>query len=144
MYGLVKGSFLARGAEGSAGAGLFFLGGAARPAVPDHPGKAHGRTHAVGRGMICSPGGAGAVDSAAPDLVTSCSPTDWSAALDGGPGGSDAAVDRLSGSESGSDAESSDLVGTLIFRTWWETISRSKLARSREMRRLARSRENRR
>ena len=93
VYGLVKGSFLARGAEGSAGAGLFFLGGAARPAVPDHPGKAHGRTHAVGRGMICSPGGAGAVDatplSAAPDLVTSCSATDWPAELDGGPGGSE-------------------------------------------------------
>jgi hypothetical protein len=60
VYGLVKGSFLAHHAVGSAGAGLFFLGDAARPAVPDHPGKADGRTRAVGRGMICSPEGAGA------------------------------------------------------------------------------------
>ena len=138
----VSGSVL-DGGPVAAGAGLF-LGCAARPAVPGHPGKAHRRTRAVGRGIICSPEGAGAVGatplSAAPDLVTSCSATDWPVELAGGPGGSDAAVDRLSGS----DAESSDLVGTLIFRTWWETISRSKLARSREMRRLARSRETRR
>ena len=137
----MKGSFLVRGAEGSAGAGLFFLGAEASPAVPDHPGKTHGRTRAVGRRMICSPGGAGAVGatplSAAPDLVTSCSATDWPVELDGGPGGSDAAVDRLSGS----DAKSSSSVGTLIFRTWWESICRSKLARSREMRRLASFRE---
>jgi hypothetical protein len=133
------------GGPGAAGAGLF-LGCAARPAAPGHPGKAHRRTRAVGRGIICSPEGAGAVGatplSAAPDLVTSCSATDWPVELAGGPGGSDAAVDRWAGSESGSDAESSDLVGTLlILRTWWETISRSKLARSREMRRLTRSRD---
>ena len=102
----------------------------------------------MGIGMICSPEGAGAVGAtplfAAPDLFASCSATDWPVELDGGPGGSDAVVDRLAGSESGSDAESSDSVGILIFRTWWETISRSELARSREMRRLARSRETRR
>ena len=40
-HGLVKGSFLARGAEGSVGAGLFFLADAARPEVPCHPEKAH-------------------------------------------------------------------------------------------------------
>ena len=92
------------------------------------------------RGIICSLEGAGAVgatpSSDAPDLVE----------LDGGPGGSDATVDCLPGTESRSDAvnaESSELVCTLIF-TWWETISRSKLARSREMRRLSRSRETRR
>ena len=131
----------------AAGAGLF-LGCAARPAVPGHPGKAHRRTRAVGRGIICSPEGAGAVGatplSAAPDLVTSCSATDWPVELDGGPGGSDAVVDRLSGIESGSDAESSELLCcTLVFTLfcWWETISRSKLARSREMRRLTRSRD---
>ena len=72
----------------------------------------------------------------------SCSTTDWPLELDGGPGGSDVAdplrryVDRLDGSESGSDVESSDWVCTLIC-TWWEIICRSKLARSREMRRLA-------
>ena len=103
------------------------------------------------RGIICSLEGAGAVGatplSDAPDLVTSCSATDWPVELDGGPGGSDATtVDRLPGTESRSDAvnaESSELVCTLIF-TWWETISRSKLARSREMRRLSRSSETRR
>ena len=95
--------------------------------------------------------GAGAIDATplpgAPDLtVISCSATDWLAELDGGPGGSDAAVDRLLGSEfayeSGSDVKSSDSFSTLIL-TWWVTISRSKLARSREIRRLARSRERR-
>ena len=100
----------------------------------------------MGRGLICSPRGASAVGAtplfAAPELVISCSATDWLAELDGGPGGSDAAVDRLPGSESGSDAKSSDSFSTLIL-TWWVTISRSKLARSREMRRLARSRERR-
>ena len=93
--------------------------------------------------------------SAAPDLVTSCSAIDWPVELDGGLGGSDAAVaperdaDHLVGtiwqaerSESGSDAESSVSVCTLFF-TWWEIICRSKLARSREMRRLARSCETR-
>ena len=81
--------------------------------------------------------------SAAPDLVTSCSATDWPAELDGGPGGSDAVgalardINRLACSESGSDAEY-----TLCI--WWEIICRSMLARSREMRRLARSREIRR
>ena len=40
-HGLVKGSFLARGAEGSVGAGIFFLADAARPEVPCHPEKAH-------------------------------------------------------------------------------------------------------
>ena len=122
----------------AAGAGLF-LGCAARPAVPGHPGKGHRRTRAVAVGDTPL--------SAAPDLVTSCSATDWPVELDGGPGGSDAVVDRLSGIESGSDAESSELLCcTLAFTLfcWWETISRSKLARSREMRRLARSRENRR
>ena len=53
----------------------------------------------MGRGMICSPRGASAVSAtplfAAPELVISCSATDWLAELDGGPGGSDAAVDRL-------------------------------------------------
>ena len=97
--------------------------------------------------------GAGAVGatplSAAPDLVTSCSATDWPAELDGGPGGSDAVgalardMDRLAGSESCSDVESSDWVCTVI-SIRWEIICRSKLARSREMRRLARSREMRR
>ena len=98
--------------------------------------------------------GADAVDatplSAAPDLkVTSCSATDWPAVLDGGPGGSDAVgalardMDRLAGSESCSDAESSDRVCTVI-SIRWDIICRSKLARSREMRRLARSREMRR
>ena len=98
--------------------------------------------------------GAGAVDAtplpAAPDLtVNSCSATDWPVELDGGPGGSDAAgalrrcIDRLAGSESGSDAESSDWVSTLIC-TWWEIICRSMLARSRETRKLARSRDMRR
>ena len=91
----------------AAGAGLF-LGCAARPAVPGHPGKAHARTRAVGIGMICSPEGAGAIGAtplfAAPDLFASCSATDWPVELDGGPGGSDAAVDRLAGSESVSDA----------------------------------------
>ena len=43
----------------------------------------------------------------------------------------------------GSDAESSAWVSTLIF-TWWEIICRSKLARSREICRLARSRDVRR
>ena len=94
--------------------------------------------------------GAGAIDatplSDAPDLIViSCSATDWPAALDGGPGGSDAVgalardMDRLVGSESGSDTEPSDWVCTLC--TWWEIICRSKLARSREMRRLASFRE---
>ena len=94
--------------------------------------------------------GADAIDatilSDAPDLIViSCSATDWPAALDGGPGGSDAVgalardMDRLAGSESGSDTEPSDWVCTLC--TWWEIICRSKLARSREMRRLASFRE---
>ena len=54
--------------------------------------------------------------------ITSCSATDWPAALDGGPGGSDAVgafardMDRLAGSESGSDTEPSDWVCTLC--TW--------------------------
>ena len=97
--------------------------------------------------------GAGAVRatplSAAPDLVTSCSATDQPVELDGGPGGSDAVdaitrcVNRPAGNESGRDAESSARVCTLTF-TWWEIICRSKLARSREMRRLARSRDMRR
>ena len=71
--------------------------------------------------------GAGAIDATplpdAPDLtVISCSATDWPAALDGGPGGSDAVgalardMDRLAGSESGSDTEPSDWVGALF--TW--------------------------
>ena len=30
-------------------------------AVPGHPGKAHGRTRAVGIGLICSPEGVGTV-----------------------------------------------------------------------------------
>ena len=98
---------MARGEEGSAGAGLF-LGGAARPTGLGHPGKAHARPLAVGIGMICSPEGAGAIGAtplfAAPDLFASCSATDWPVELDGGPGGIDAAVDRLAGSESGSDA----------------------------------------
>ena len=88
--------------------------------------------------------------SAAPDLtVTSCSATDWPAELDGGPGGSDAVgafardMDRLVGSESGSDTEPSDWVCTLTC-IWWEIICRSKLARSREMRRLASFRDMRR
>ena len=124
--------------------------------------------------MICSPRGASALGAtplfAAPELVISCSATDWLVELDGGPGGSDAAVDRLSGSESGSDATSHASGGTMLdplatldggpggsegsrdfdeadepaawvctFCTWWESISRSILARSREMRRLARS-----
>ena len=100
----------------------------------------------MGRGMICSPRGASAVGAtplfAAPELVISCSATDWLVELDGGPGGSDAAVDRLSGSESGSDAEPSGWVCTFIC-TWWESICRAKLAWPREMRRLARSRERR-
>ena len=97
--------------------------------------------------------GAGAIDatplSDAPDLIViSCSATDWPAALDGGPGGSDAVgalardMDRFVGSESGSETEPSDWVCTLC--TWWEIICRSKLARSREMRKLARSRDVRR
>ena len=44
---------------------------------------------------------------------------------------------------SGRDAESSVTIATHTF-TWWEIICRSKLARSREMRRLARSRDVRR
>ena len=87
-------------------------------------------------------GAAGATPlSAAPDLVTSSSATDWPVELDGGPGGSDAAgalrrcKDRLAGSDSGSDAESSRWVCTLIC-TWWEIICRSKLARSGETRKL--------
>ena len=83
------------------------------------------------REMICSFAGAGCVGAApssdSPDLVASCLATDWPSELDGGPGGSDATVHRLSGSESRSDAvnaESSELVCALIF-TWWETISRS-------------------
>ena len=82
------------------------------------------------------------------DLVNSCSATDWPAELDGGPGGSDAVgafardMDRLAGSESGNNAKPSDWVCTLC--TWWEIICRSKLVRSREMRKLARSREKRR
>ena len=97
--------------------------------------------------------GADAVGAAplsdAPDLLTSCSATDCPLQLDGGPGGSDAAgalrkdIDRLTGSESGSEAESSEWVSTLIF-TWWEIICKSKLARSREMRRLASFRDVRR
>ena len=60
--------------------------------------------------------------SIAPDLVTSCSATDWPVELDGGPGGSDAAgalarLTDLGGSESGSDAEPSDWVCTPIC-TW--------------------------
>ena len=91
--------------------------------------------------------GADAAPLSVPDLkVNSCSATDWPAVLDGGPGGSDAVgalardIDHLAGSESGSDTEPSDWVCTLIC-TWWEIICRSKLARSREMHRLARSRE---
>ena len=88
--------------------------------------------------------GAGAVGatplSAALDLITSCSATDWPVELDGGPGGSDAVgalasdMDRLAGSESGSDTEPSVSVGTR-FCTWWVIIRRSILARSREKRR---------
>ena len=71
--------------------------------------------------------GADAVGAAplsdAPDLLTSCSATDCPLQLDGGLGGSDAAgalrrdidlSDRLAGSESGSEAESSEWVSTLI------------------------------
>ena len=55
---------------------------------------------------------------AAPELVNSCSATDWPVELDGGPGGSDANgtlerylfmdLDRLAGIESGIDTEPSD------------------------------------
>eukprot|EP00964_Phaeocystis_antarctica_P157125 scaffold127174_cov57-Phaeocystis_antarctica.AAC.2 len=66
------------------------------------------------------------------DRVTSCSATDWPVELDGGPGGSDAAgalrrcIDRLAGSESGSDAESSDWVqvGTVSRDAEVGTVSR--------------------
>ena len=95
--------------------------------------------------------GSGAVGgtplSDALDLVNSCSATDWPAELDGGPGGSDAVgafardMDRLAGSESGSVTEPSDWA---LICTWWEIICRSMLARSREMRKLARSRDVRR
>ena len=146
-------------------------------------------------------GAAGATPlSAAPDVVTSSSATDWPVELDGGSVGSDAAVsfrdvneavlthmhmvtscsatdcpvelddnatvalagnvDRSAGSESDSDAESSlcvsvpesdsdaesSLCVSVSFCIWWEIICRSRtwLARSREMRRLARSCEKRR
>ena len=102
----------------------------------------------MGIGVVCSAEGVGAValDLHAAQVactaqgigIISCSATDWPAELDGGPGGSDAPADF----REGSDAESSAWVSTLIF-TWWEIICRSKLARSREMRRLARSRERR-
>ena len=86
--------------------------------------------------------------------ITSCSATDWPVELllDGGPGGSDAvgalARDRrLAGSESGSDTEPSvSVCGCLCTSpfTLWVIICRSMLARSREIWKLARSREKRR
>ena len=78
--------------------------------------------------------------------------TDWPVELllDGGPGGSDAVgalardVDRrLAGSESGSDTEPSVSVCACV-STLWVIICRSMLARSREIWKLARSREKRR
>eukprot|EP00964_Phaeocystis_antarctica_P065526 scaffold39551_cov57-Phaeocystis_antarctica.AAC.2 len=100
--------------------------------------------------------GSGAVGATplpdAPDLVTSCSATDWQVELllDGGPGGSDAVgafiardLDRLAGSESGRDTEPSVSVCACVF-TLWVIICRSMLARSREIWKLARSREKRR
>ena len=105
---------MAQGEYGSAGAGLFF-GGAARPAVPAAvQEKPTDEADAVVRGVICSLAGAGTVGAAAPlsdapDLVTSRSATDWPSELDGGPGGSDATVDRLSGSESRRDALNAEL-----------------------------------
>ena len=137
-------ALLARGAEANSGsAGL--LGGAEELTRRSDE---NGQTVGVAAEGIGAIGASSLFD--APDLIViSCSATDWPAALDGGPGGSDAAgafrrcIDRLAGSESGSDTESSDRVSTLIC-TWWEIICRSKLARSREMRRLARSREMRR
>ena len=113
----MKGFLDTRGEEaGPGGAGLL---GAALLDAPHH-----GRTQlcsgaeGVGAAGIAleSGGGVGA------GSTISCSTTDWPAELDGGPGGSDAVgalardMDRLAGSESGSDAEPSDWVHTLC--TW--------------------------
>eukprot|EP00964_Phaeocystis_antarctica_P042533 scaffold24385_cov50-Phaeocystis_antarctica.AAC.1 len=101
---------------------------------------APGSTHAKGSegdgptvGAAKGEGAAGATPlSAAPDLVTSSSATDWPVELDGGPGGSDAAgalrrcKDCLAGSDSGSDAESSGWVqvGTVSRDAEVGTVSR--------------------
>ena len=118
---------LARGAEAESGSAGRLGGASGADATPLlaaldlHPAQAAGT----------APGGG----------ITSCSATDWRAlaVLDGGPGGSDAPMDL----REGSDTESSAWV-SCFFCTWWEIICRSKLARSREIWKLARSRENRR
>eukprot|EP00964_Phaeocystis_antarctica_P043107 scaffold24708_cov67-Phaeocystis_antarctica.AAC.5 len=95
-------------------------------------------------------------------MTSCCSPSEWPVELDGGPGGSDAA-DRRVGNESGSESMSSTwLVLPLLAVSYslrcasssfrelsssrkercitsftWTLICRSRLARSREMRRLA-------
>ena len=134
----VLNTLLTRGAEtesGSAGR----LGGAEKLAR---------RSEGNGRGADAQV--AGTAQGAG---TTSCSATDWPVELllDGGPGGSDAvgalARDRrLAGSESGSDTEPSvSVCGCLCTSpfTLWVIICRSMLARSREIWKLARSRETR-
>eukprot|EP00964_Phaeocystis_antarctica_P083793 scaffold52742_cov59-Phaeocystis_antarctica.AAC.1 len=89
----------------------------------------------------------GSFAGAALDLVNSCSAE---LVLDGGPGGSDAAGAlardinrRLAGSEPGSDTQPSVSFCARV-STLWVIICRSMLARSREIWKLARSRERRR
>ena len=141
----VLNSLLARGAEAESGsAGR--LGGAETLARRI---EGNGQTVVAARGADATPLFA-ALDLDPAQLagttqgvasITSCSATDWRAlaVLDGGPGGSDAPMDL----REGSDTESSAWVSS-FFCTWWEIICRSKLARSREIWKLARSREKRR
>ena len=138
----VLNALLARGAEAESGsAGR--LGGAEKLAPRS---EGNGETVVAARGVDATRLFA-ALDLHPPAQVagtaqgvayTSCSATDWRALaeLDGGPGGSDAPMDL----REGSDTESS----AWVFCTWWEIICRSKLARSREIWKLARSREKRR
>ena len=100
------------------------------------------RRPALGCVAGCSAIGCGAAPGAVtPALCCCCWPArshasggtmlDPLAALDGGPGGSEGNRDF--------DEADEPAAWVCTFCTWWEIISRSILARSREMRRLARS-----
>ena len=100
-----------------------------------------GTTHEVAGTAM----GAGTFSCSATQVpLASLSPLRLLLELDGGPGGSDpSTIDAAIDLQEGSEAESSARVCTRIC-TWWEIICSSMLARSREMRRLARFRERRR
>ena len=101
------------------------------------------RRRALGCVAGCSAIGCGAAPGAVTSALCCCCRSarsnanggtmlDPLAALDGGPGGSE-------GSRDFDEADEPPAAWVCPFCIWWEIISRSMLARSREMRRLARS-----